>query len=209
MPASNKKSTTKKKQSFFARLKPTTKKAKILTTVVAFAIIGGGVMVYRSFAATTANYTGGVLRWSSDGSRQYTNRVSSNGTLCIDYLAYNLEASNMHFYSDRFAVRVFTLVNGKWIQSREYMDKSTRDLNRTNFQRTCYRKLTSAYLYRVQFDPISDAALLIPDRAQMRINYKIYGYDVANGETSATSKNPNNTAPAPAPVPVSNPQPSK
>mgnify|MGYP000956285036 CR=1 FL=1 len=209
MPASNKKSTTKKKQSFFARLKPTTKKAKILTTVAAFAIIGGGIMVFRSFAATTANYTGGVMNWSWDGSRKYTNRVSSNGTLCIQYLAYNLDPSGNGGGTNRFAVRLFTLVNGKWVQSREYMETSSSDLKRTNFQTTCYRKLTSAYVYRVQFDPISDAGALRPDRTWMRLTYKIHGYDVERGETSATSKNPNNTEPAPEPVPVANPQPSK
>src|SRR5690606_31320827 len=56
MPAP-KRTNNKKKQSFLSRLVPTTRKSKALTLIAAFAIIGGGFMVYRSFAAVGQVWT--------------------------------------------------------------------------------------------------------------------------------------------------------
>ena len=203
MPTPNKKPTTKKKQSFFSRLKPTTKKAKILTTVAAFAVIGGGIMVYRSFATTTPDYTGGVMSWNFDGSRQSTGRISSNGTVCVDHLGIDTGSSGGS--PSWFAVTLFSLVSGKWKQVKDVEYKFSKNLDRTDYERICWRGLNAAALYKVQFDPFPSLPFE-PDRAFARLTYKVYGYDKANGQQSAgtgTTKNP------PTPVPVSNPQPSK
>ncbi|RTK95027.1 hypothetical protein EKI60_01050 [Candidatus Saccharibacteria bacterium] len=42
-----------KQQSLLARFKLSTKKSKLVASVMAFVVIGGGVMVFRSFAATS------------------------------------------------------------------------------------------------------------------------------------------------------------
>ena len=41
----------KKKQSIFSKIKPNSLKTRIILTVALFALVGGGVMVYKSFAA--------------------------------------------------------------------------------------------------------------------------------------------------------------
>lgn len=194
-----------KKKSFFARLKPTTKKAKILTTVAAFAIIGGGIMVFRSFAATAPNTATGRFDWNYDGSRKYSNRISTNGTICVE--SFGRRELVDWGSDDRYFVRLFTLVNGKWLQSRETNYPLVTAQSRLNMERVCWRGLTTAYLYRVQFDPYTPA-LFRPDRALAHVIYDVYGFDKEKGETATASKNPGNTS-QPAPSPASNPQPSK
>ena len=49
----NNKTNKTKKVSLIQKLKLNTLKGKMLATVLIFALIGGGVMVYKSFAATS------------------------------------------------------------------------------------------------------------------------------------------------------------
>ncbi len=55
MPAAKKSTNTKQKQSLISKLKLNTLKGRILATVLVFAVIGGGLAVYKSFAYAPNN----------------------------------------------------------------------------------------------------------------------------------------------------------
>lgn len=67
------------KSSFFSKLVPRTRKSQLIVFLLTFALIGGGIMAYRSFAASGSGaYTGNQLgNMSSGGSYQTTETVGS------------------------------------------------------------------------------------------------------------------------------------
>ena len=196
-----------KKKSFFARLKPTTKKAKILTTVAAFAVIGGGVMVYRSFAYSLPTYQASSIYFKNEGTKKYSNRFTSDGTICVDHSFIRGYEQGPGLY---YRIRIQQLINGRWNNIREsgrtgYMDQAQGPMKPN---RTCwYNAFPAWYTYRLQIDPVDDG-WTVSARTYGEFRYKLWGYNVNKKGDDGNTKAPNST-PAPAPVPVSNPQPSK
>lgn len=73
------KSKAKTNVSFFSKLIPRTRKAQLIVFLVVFALIGGGIMAYRSFAASGSGvYVGNQLaNVSGGGSYQVTETVGA------------------------------------------------------------------------------------------------------------------------------------
>ncbi|MDQ3159375.1 MAG: hypothetical protein M3P98_04565 [bacterium] len=140
MPKKNIKSKSNKK-SIWSKLKPNTGIKKLVYVVVIFAVIGGGVYAYRSFAASGTRYSAGtfaggtpvygtnakgkyvkyrVINDVSDSNKNSTRRKVSliNGrhyTAC-----WKASSTNARLYAGAYNTSVFSVNgNGKYVQSAD------------------------------------------------------------------------------------------
>lgn len=176
----------KKKQSFFSKIIPTTPKAKAVAVVAVFALIGGGIMVYSSFAATP-NYTSGKYTWNGTGTKRYSQKIVGDGSICIDhhfdYQGFKTGSSSY------YKVRVQQFKDNAWRERREsvsfgyyHLDPASKD------KRTCWSGLEKYGTYRVQFDPIDQYSVSAQVYATLR--FKVWGYNVNTVGNKGDTKNP-------------------
>ncbi len=87
---------TTSRQSLLAKLKLNTFKGRMIATILAFALVGGGIMVYRSFAATL----GSAVFTAADV--QYKTPPSNNGGLLVTELQQGAKKNTQVFEGGRY-----------------------------------------------------------------------------------------------------------
>lgn len=66
------------KSSIFTKLKLNTVKGRMIATVLVFALVGGGIMVYKSFAATNSYFSPGVCTGVGEPAFGYCKKIEDN-----------------------------------------------------------------------------------------------------------------------------------